>query len=74
MQQIWTTQDELLFVRGLFSKGNIVALRNYVRLAHERKWWGEGMRVNPMIVIPAAQDLLAEMEKVRGTDGPSQRR
>lgn len=59
----WTTSDELLFVRGLFVKGNIVALRNYVKVAHLRKWWGEGMRVNPMVVIPEAQDLLKEMER-----------
>jgi hypothetical protein len=60
---VWTTQDELMFIRGLFIRGKIQNLRNYVRVAHERKWWGEGMAVNPMIVILEARDLLAEMER-----------
>lgn len=66
----WTTLDELMFIRGLVAKGKLQCLRNYVRVAHERRWWGEGMKVNPLIVIPAAQDMLAEMERA-ANDGYS---
>lgn len=59
----WTTQDELMFVRSLFDRGKLRELRNYCRLLHERRWWGPGMAVNPMIVIPEARDLLKKLEK-----------
>ena len=63
MDSVWTTQDELMFVRGLFDRKKIKELRNYCRLMHERRWWGPGMEVNPMILIPEARDLLAELER-----------
>lgn len=59
----WTTQDELSFVRGLYLRGKILHLRNYVRSAVERKWWGDGMAVDPNLVILAAKDWLAELEE-----------
>ena len=61
-QPVWTTQDELLFVRDLYSRRKIVELRRYVRVAHERRWWGEGMQVEAGVVILAARDLLTELE------------
>lgn len=62
-EEIWTTADELSYVRGLHRHGKIQALRVYCRWAHERRWYGPGMRVNAGIVILEARDLLADLVK-----------
>jgi len=62
---IWTTADELAFVRGLYRDGKLKALRGYVRLAHCRVWYGRGMRVEAGIVILEARDLLADLMRRR---------
>ena len=60
---IWTTQDELAYLRGLVKAKNIKAMRSWVKTAPHRKWFGPGMRVNAGQVILAARDMLAEMER-----------
>jgi hypothetical protein len=58
----WTTQDELAYLRGLYLRGKILVLRSYVQTAVRRQWWGDGMNVDPQLVILAARDWLAELE------------
>ncbi len=60
---IWTTADELAFVRGLYRDKKLKALRVYVRLAPYRVWYGAGMRVEAGIVILEARDLLDDLVK-----------
>lgn len=60
---VWTTEDELAYLRGLVNGGKIKALRAWVRVAPHRRWFGPGMRVNAGMVILAARDMLAEMER-----------
>jgi hypothetical protein len=60
---IWTTADELAFVRGLYRDKKLKALRVYVRLAPYRVWYGIGMRVEAGIVILEARDLLDDLVK-----------
>jgi hypothetical protein len=60
---IWTTADELAFVRRLYRDKKVRALRAYCRWAHERKWWGPGMEVEAGIVILEARDLLDDLVK-----------
>lgn len=60
---VWTTEDELAYLRGLVRGGKIKLLRSYVRISYCRRWYGPGMRVNPGMVILAARDMLAEMER-----------
>jgi hypothetical protein len=62
-EAVWTTEDELAYLRGLRRDGKVVVLRAYVRVAHHRRWFGPGMRVNAGMVILAARDMLAEMER-----------
>lgn len=59
---VWTTADELDFLRGMYTRKKIRALRYYVQLAHNRKWFGTGMRVEAGRVILEARDLLAKLE------------
>ena len=59
---VWTTADELLYLRGLYKRKRLCALRGYVKTAHERRWWGPGMRVEAGVVILAARDWLEELE------------
>jgi len=69
----WTTQDELAFVRHkLFEAGKVDALRRYVQLAPYRVWHGPGMNIDPGMVILAAQDMLAALEKAAkpSSNGP----
>ncbi len=59
---VWTTADELNYVRGLYARKKLRALRGYVRHAHDRKWFGPGMRVEAGLVILEARDLLKALE------------
>ncbi len=59
---VWTTADELSYLRGLYARKKLRALRGYVRHAHDRKWFGPGMRVEAGLVILEARDLLAQLE------------
>lgn len=63
---IWTTADELAYVRRLYKERKVKVLRAYVRWAHERRWYGEGMRVNAGIVILEARDLLEQLVQEMG--------
>lgn len=60
---IWTTEDELSYVRGLYRDHKVLLLKVYVRWAHERRWYGPGMRVNAGMVILEARDLLEDLMK-----------
>ncbi len=59
---VWTTEDELAYLRHLVRDGKIGALRVWVRVAPHRRWFGPGMRVEAGMVILAARDMLAKME------------
>ena len=60
---IWTTEDELSYVRALHRDHKVLLLKVYVRWAHERRWYGPGMRVNAGMVILEARDLLEDLMK-----------
>lgn len=62
-ETIWTTGDELGFVRGMFLRQDRSGLKSYVALAAVRRWYGDGMRVDPGVVILEARDLLSELER-----------
>lgn len=59
----WTTADELAFIHSMYTQKKLRVLRFYVQLAHNRKWFGTGMRVEAGRVILEARDLLAKLEK-----------
>lgn len=61
--KVWTTQDELQFLRRMYQNKNIKALRGYVLHAHDRVWFGPGMRVEAGRVILEARDLLKQLKK-----------
>jgi len=57
----WTTADELASVRKLFEAGRLDLLKKYLENARSRRWVGEGMRVEPGVVILQTEDWIAEL-------------
>ena len=61
---VWTTADELASVRKLFVAGQVALLRRYLYIArYQRRWGGEGMEVEPGVVILQVEDWLIELTK-----------
>lgn len=60
---VWTTQDELATVRRIYNRRDIVALRQYLWLCRNRVWHGDGMRVDPGIVILQVEDYIIQIER-----------
>lgn len=60
---IWTTADELAYLHMLHRDKKVRLLRVYVKWAHQRIWYGPGMRVEAGIVILEARDLLDDLVK-----------
>ena len=58
----WTTRDELEFIDGLYRNGKLDALRSYLQNARMRKWHGDGMDVEPGIVINGIADAIRKLE------------
>jgi hypothetical protein len=43
---VWTTEDEMEFIKCMFRNKNICGLEGYARVLPYRLFWGEGMYVD----------------------------
>jgi hypothetical protein len=62
---VWTTADELASVRKLYIAGRVDLLQRYLVIArYHRVWHGDGMAVEPGVVILQVEDWIAELAAV----------
>jgi len=61
--QMYTTQDEMDFLRQLYKNKKVTHLKNWLNNARNRVWHGRGMNVDAGACILFAEDLLAELKK-----------
>lgn len=59
---MYTTADEVQYIRHLESRQDPEKLRRYLGLARARTWRGVGMAVDQQIVLLEAMDALGRVE------------
>jgi hypothetical protein len=61
-EERWTTTDEISHMQSYADRGMLQHLRNALKILPNRRWYGPGMSVDPILVAKAIREMIVTVE------------